>query len=492
MRFESLYFGAADAKTESSRERDKFISSFVDKDGIVDKISRGEICFVSGPKGCGKTAIGQYMRLTDQQSSRITRVHDMSSLPLLHVPKIKTDTHARSISSSESAWQFVLISQVIQTLLQDDQSDLRSQPGAAEAIKWLGENGFLNDLSRAVHTSSETTLKIPDFTGGQFFSYTAKKSMHLGNAIEPLVHMVSRSRGGVSRYICILDGLDSIEMISEEYVTTISTLVQACYRLNENLQDLGAPVSVVCLIRTDMFARLNLSDSGKLLDDWTHILDWRVLSDSPMDSPLFELVNKKAYSPARRAEGDVIHDFFPREVQVGQGARIEIHRYLLSLTRHTPRDILQLLKAVQSEENGRHSLSYRPRISNEVIREGVVKYSDTQFSIAISNELVGRTISRDGYEIERTVVLSALRNMARSHFSREEYSIELGRLAGTGEINKHDIDQVLRWLFYAGAIGLKRDKEYVRFYHRRSDVEMDTRGPFVLHNALVHAFNTPR
>ena len=48
------------------------------------------------------------------------------------------------------------------------------------------------------------------------------------------------------------------------------------------------------------------------------------------------------------------------------------------------------------------------------------------------------------------------------------------------------------YLFLQGAIGnYLTEPEYVQFYHRRDTYQFKRRGPWVLHNALVYAFNIP-
>ncbi|HEU4540623.1 MAG TPA: hypothetical protein VFR23_05805, partial [Jiangellaceae bacterium] len=56
---------------------------------------------------------------------------------------------------------------------------------------------------------------------------------------------------------------------------------------------------------------------------------------------------------------------------------------------------------------------------------------------------------------------------------------------------------LLRLLFFAGAIGNlvgagQSEKTYMQFYHRRDESEIYVKGMFILHHALVHAWNLPR
>ena len=85
-----------------------------------------------------------------------------------------------------------------------------------------------------------------------------------------------------------------------------------------------------------------------------------------------------------------------------------------------------------------------------------------------------------------SAAISALQNLEKQRFNREEFAAALSEL----EVDKkYDANRLLTFLFYAGAIGnyvMRGDETYMQFYHRRDESEIYLKGQFLLHNALVH------
>ncbi len=291
----------------------------------------------------------------------------------------------------------------------------------------------------------------------------------------------------------MIDGLDSIFLNDIRYDESLSSLVQAAYSLNQKLRERRATGSVVLLLRNDVFARISLSlpDSQKMRDDFAFDLDWRVLSgQSGVNAPLMQLVNTKA---ARAVGADAIQvlSYFPDYVEVGRQQKaprkIPSFQYLLNMTRHTPRDLLRLFEEIRKVEGSGIYGSNVP-LSQEVIREGVLQYSSKYFVGAISNEFAGY----EGGPESATAAINAIRSIGKQQFDRAEFVAALEALERAPDT---DPDQLLRLLFFAGALGNyvgHRDESYMQFYHRRDDTEIYLRGAFILHHALIHAWGMRR
>ncbi|MFD2580441.1 hypothetical protein ACFSTD_21390 [Novosphingobium colocasiae] len=87
-----------------------------------------------------------------------------------------------------------------------------------------------------------------------------------------------------------------------------------------------------------------------------------------------------AHKRARRSLGvecDIFKEYFVYNVK-GK----PIQKYLLDMTRHTPRDFLQLLSCVQGFYTGR-------RMADDQINSGLREYSITYFLPEIRDELSG-------------------------------------------------------------------------------------------------------
>jgi hypothetical protein len=91
------------------------------------------------------------------------------------------------------------------------------------------------------------------------------------------------------------------------------------------------------------------------------------------------------------------------------------------------------------------------------------------------------------------LAISALKAIGKQIFERNEFSSAISEVANK-EPPLAEVDRLLTLLFYAGAIGnwLGRHETYMQFYHRRDEAKIYTRGKFILHHALIHAWGMNR
>jgi hypothetical protein len=251
------------------------------------------------------------------------------------------------------------------------------------------------------------------------------------------------------------------------------------------------------LLRNDVFSRIALSlpDSQKMRDDLSIDLDWRVLSgQGGLNEPLMRLVNLKAARGAGLDDVDVL-GYFPARITVGKGSGSQprtfpTFKYLLNMTRHTPRDLLRLFEEIrQVEATGMFGRS-GDFLSDEVIREGVLRYSTGYFANAIRNEFAGYA----GGPESAAAAVTALKAINAQLFMASDFATALEE---TNAVFTPIASDLLRLLFFAGAIGNwvgggQSEKSYMQFYHRRDESEIYLGGTFILHHALVHAWSVPR
>jgi hypothetical protein len=489
--YSELYFGMSDSRNEVNESRDEFVRSYVDLNGAVDGILRGKKFLVLGPKGTGKSALAWYLLATQITENHLASVRDASSLPLAEIPRLQTG-QAAGPERTVVAWKFILLCNYLELLLRDHECSLYRDGEVLRVSRYLRDYGFMGDASgRALLKASTTTVTIPIPKLGELYKRESKANLNIYNLIPYLESWVVKATSP-KRHVLLLDGLDSIFLNDQKYDESLSSLVQAAYALNQNLFGRPATGSIVLLLRNDIFSRIALSlpDSQKMRDDLSFDLDWRVLSGrAGISAPLIRLVNMKA-ARALGVEQVSVLDYFPDDIKVGrQGTaspQFTALQYLLNLTRHTPRDLLRLLEEIRKIEFAGVYESVGQILSKEVIREGVLQYSTKYFIGAIRNEFAGF----EGGPESAAAAISALQHIGRQRFDRPDFIKELAALDPS-----QDPDRLLTLLFYAGAIGnlvAGRSQSYLQFYHRRDESEIYLRGNFLLHNALVHAWNVPR
>lgn len=492
MRYRELYFGMSDSRNEANANQDEFVRSYVDIRGICEAVLGGQKFLALGPKGTGKSALGWYLKLTESKDTHFSDVLDASSLPLAEIPRLETGQDAGP-ERTVIAWRFILLCNYLQLLLRDNSCYFANDREVKRVAKLLREYGFMSDASgKAIVNISSTTITIPIPKIGEIYKKEQRSYLNIYNLVPYLESWVSSALSNV-RHVLFLDGLDSILLNDPKYDESLASLVQAAYTLNQRFLEHDSSGSIVLLLRNDVFARIELSlpDSQKMRDDLSTQLDWRILSGAAgITSPLMSLVDKKAAQALDIPAVDVL-SFFPSAILVGnrrqRPRRIPVFQYMLNMTRHTPRDLLRLFEEIRKVEEAEPVGPENAILREDVIHEGILRYSKDYFVGAIRNEFAGM----EGGPQVANAAISALKSLGKQEFDREDFRKALADLDLGIPLND---GKLLGLLFYAGAIGNvvgSGDKRYMQFYHRRDESEVYLKGRFILHNALLHAWAMP-
>lgn len=488
--FRDLYFGKSDPNHELRSNPDDFIKSYVDLNGAIERVVSGETNLILGPKGTGKSALGLYIEKTSANGRYFARMKNASHLPLAEIPQLKTG-EPRGAVRTRNAWRFILLSNYLDVALSDADTKLPQIRDVRRVIKGLRDFGFMaSDSGHSLLRAHGAAFTLPSSQMGTLFKDEGGRELGIYTLL-PYLERWATSLTSPNRHILLLDGLDSIFLNDATYDESLSGLAQAAYEINLRLMQARATGSVVLLIRNDIFSRISLvlPDAHKMRD-FAFDLDWRVLSGAAgASSPLIQLVNRKPGQERGGGPVDVL-SYFPERIAPVGGRTNRRRRgptrlqYLLNLTRHTPRDILQLMEHIRLASVHMDPTPVKP-LPVGTIREGVVQYSTKYFVDAIHGEFAGYEGGRE----EAEAALNALKWMEEPRFTRSDYRRSLQNHFPGLEAKA---DEFLRLLFYSGALGNLFDtgsERYMVFYHRRNDVDLNVQGTLVLHNALTHAWS---
>ncbi|WP_157508847.1 P-loop ATPase, Sll1717 family [Luteipulveratus halotolerans] len=485
--FADLYFGKSDSVHEALERRDEFMRSYVDLDGAVGQVVSGEKTLILGPKGTGKSALGVYIEKGSGEV-HFARMRNASSLPLAEIPQLDTGQDPGA-ARTYNAWKFILLASYLDVALTDSSVQVPSLREIRRVVRTLRDAGFIGDGSGQVLLGvSKASYSLETAQMGALFRNEGGRPLNIFT-LTPHLEKWAKSLRSKRRHILLLDGLDSIFLNDSRYDESISALVQAAHDLNLGFKQHSATGTIVLLLRNDIFSRVSsrLPDAHKMRD-FAYDLDWRILSGAAGESaPLVRLINRKA-GQERGGEIDFL-SYFPRRIELGRSRRgrrtTPRLKYLLNLTRHTPRDMLQLLEYIRRVEEAQGRPSGGSTIADRVVREGVLQYSTKYFVDAVRGEFAGY----EGGPSETEAALRALKLMEGSKFTRTDFRAAIARDTPGLEAKS---DSLLKLFFYAGAVGNLFDnggERYMVFYHRRDDVDLKTQGSLVLHNALTHAWS---
>ncbi|MDA0180475.1 hypothetical protein OJ997_09235 [Solirubrobacter phytolaccae] len=476
--FASIQFGYADAHKEGSEEPDLLIDGFLDDARVMDSALRGSPFLFLGYKGCGKTAIVERAKLLAERDPQLfvtaATLEEFSYTDFKTFAGVSGDFQSRY----PAAWAWSLLLLLIQSFEADESARLEAQRPYTKAVTGLRELDLMPvpQLNQLVSRSSKRGFKagIPKFLEVNEERVYEGQDLQLSQMVAVLRAAVKSFRTD-STHVVFVDGLDDVLTTRELQFQAIAALITEVSRLNGELRVAGCPAKFVVLCRTDIFDRLPGANKNKIRQDSSVELDWYHDPRDPAGSRLHTLVNLRA-SVSLGREVDVFQELLPRMVD-GRPAV----RYLLDHTRHTPRDVLQLMRAIQGfvEHDG--------PVTEREIRSGLRTYSTRYFLPELRDELHGYA---EPTQIDSVVAL--LTSLERDRFSLDELHAQL-ELLGFPPI---DLPALVRTLFECGGLGMIEEQHsgaphYTFKYRNRHAIPIPTRR-WVIHMGALKALNIER
>lgn len=482
-KFNELYFGKAAAETEVERNPERFFQTYFDYWNVARKVRERDFFLVLGPKGSGKSAVGAYARLTMVnrygQESTFAATLDMNSIgpgvtPLSSITT-KLVTEANS-GTTDSAWTLFIALRILALLRADQSCSLSRDPKVARLYAQLESAGLIEgDFPTVLRRIRENSLSF-SFKGvgiGSKSHPTDEVSAGLlGNSLVELI----RGAESENKFLLTLDGLDKIVGDNAAYWSTLAALLRVGNDLHHRLNTARADITLLIMCRTDIFRRIQFADADKIQADSSLYVDWDSESTKPYDSPLWDYLARKACMPS----ADNLLAFLPPNVRVGESTKKEIPtaKYLIDFTRSTPREMSLLMKQIQD------AVPVGGSITAERVRIGADRFARRDLLSVVSAEATG-------------VLESAIRDRLEGIIASLPCAFGLTNKEVAAALTSNGLDAdmtgtLCEFLFLAGLIGnVDANSGYIHFYHRRDTARFNRTGPWVLHKALMYAFNLP-
>lgn len=459
--FKDIDFGKADAVNE----KELLIDGFLDTEGYIDRIVSGNVFFVIGQKGSGKSAIATRLKIVSERENEINVLVQM-------LDEFDYDGFGGVIPGKEmpeihygNTWEFLLALKFIEMYaateydLTKNDSDPRKLVAAFKKLSILP-----NSLKSIINT-----FKIQDFkVDAMVLKFTGSKSNIEKRDIKKLINSTISCLYDINpkkKHFIVLDGLDSVLSKREKQYGVLSSLIRTANLMNHKFSDSGIRSKVVVLCRKDVLNKLNDPNRSKYIRDSGIELNWYQSVTDIRNTNLYKLINLRAKN-SLKTNVDVFETFFPTEVN-GRNT----FRYLLDNTRFTPRDIIQLMNCIQK-------VSGKDMIDTESIRIGINDYSESYFILEIKDSLVGM-LSND--EIEDS--FKALRFLGKVEFTAKEFADNLPK--------ERDAVAILSALYIAGAISnIEKDEKGVNFrasYIRNPNSSFNEKKRIAVNNGLKKA-----
>jgi hypothetical protein len=485
--FKQFDFGYADSASEFSIAPKLLRDGYYDLDEIESKVVDSHEFLLLGYKGSGKSAIGARLQVLAHGAPSQYAAHApilVDSLPLKEFKGVMPDSidaHLRH----RFGWALQLMVQITSGINGDGQADSRSKRQITAVCKQLEKHGVTAQspatMKKFRAEKVTATAGLPQGAVGLPANVTADfqrstDASRIGDWIAYLQKATTEYKSQRHHYFFV-DGLDDLSLIQEGRKEMLGGLVQAVFDLNKLYRESGAPIKVLICCRTDLYSRLELTRGGKIQSDYGLELNWY---QNPRDfrvSHLVKLANMRARL-ANRNSSNVFEEYFEPRIDADSATQ-----FLLKQTRHTPRDLLQLLKIIQ-----KHTVS-PGAIPNDSVKAGTAEYSQTYF-VGEMRDALSAYFDQD----QISTIVELLGTLRRRQFTYGDLSAKMDsdpRFTG-----RFDLHKAVAALFDNSFIGNVTEggpaggyDQYYRFRYRNPHSALAVEDKLVFHPGLWKAFN---
>jgi hypothetical protein len=481
VRLDQINFGYAEATLELTQAQRLLRDGYYDLAGNEAKLLDSHEYLVLGYKGSGKSSVGARLQIL---------AHDSPSRfvcpPAINVAELPLDSFRGVVPDSfdalqrfQHAWTLLLYTIIVDNCAKDTGAAVRVGEAMREAQRLLRkegvEPGSPTSLRKLKTAQVESKLTLPKFYER---THTLEPTSPTNSIRIWLAYLESiiETFKSQKRHYYFLDGLDDMRIIPGGGSLLLAGLVQAVDTVNGVFRNSGAPLKVILACRTDVFGRIDSPRAGKIRRDFAVEMDWYQNPRDVKNSNLIQLINKRARLTAPNAT-DLIGSFFPASL-LGRPS----YQAVLEQTRHTPRDVLQLLKIISKH------VSQPGRIDEATALAGFADFSDTYFSDEADDAM---RIYFD--EPSRARIKELLGTIRKRYFSISELRT---RTNEDPRFQKLDVDELVTVLFNNGFLGNLTpggptgfQPDYYRFKYRNPRAALRWDEDLVVHPGLWKALN---
>lgn len=475
--FRNIDFGYASAQTEARENPSLLTEGYLDVHDLSERLAKGREWLVLGYKGSGKSAIAERLRLIHEDDPLMfVDIVNIEDFEYVKFSNIVRNNEALE-TNLPTAWSWILYSYLLKSFFNDQSISIDFTEEYNQIKSSFAEMGLLSapDLNSMVRISSESSFKlsIPKFAEKKWAQKSEAEKIDIRWFMYNLRPYIAKIRSQ-STHIMAIDGLDDILSNSKEQYASIGALIFESHRINEFLKRNSVPAKIIVLCRTDIFQLLGGANKNKIRQDYSIDLDWNSNPKFPARSQLVKIGNLRAKLSLRK-NVDVVGDFLPRRIEGRNSLKL-----MLDMTRHTPRDYLQILSYIQKSTESKST-----QVSE--MRNGLREYSSKYFLPEIHDELDGY-VSLDGIR----GITSSIEQIGKRDFSYEDLQNSAKEIGW--DVADVELDNILRVLYECSAIGNVRvhknsGKRYLSYKYRNRSSYYKKNEAIILHRGLWRAFN---
>lgn len=473
--FRELNFGDIDASREAIEDPQLLLDGYYDYRQAAYGIETRHLWLLLGPKGSGKTAVLEHIRLKwDSTPDRFFTLWDLSGFPVNDVTEIATG-QSKGASRNQTAWEFLLLLRMISSF-ENDESLWSTDDSLPRFLAGMKALGFLaSDWVGAVTRWRVDSIRVDASRLGEKPKLGSPGGEAAMNPLELTAYMkeVIQNVRGTGEHKIALDGLDSFFFESSDEWASLAGLIQAMNGLNKWFRERSLPYSFVAAVRSDVFDVLPGPDLNKIKQSAVH-LDWNA-GGIGRSNGLWHLLTMKAAVGKPKVK-DVVAQYLGRETMVW--VYPDIPTLVLDHTRLLPRDVVAAMKFFQLEYGG-GSL-----VPEENAKRAIKRYCQEYFVGEIFDNLAGILAP------EKARSLASFREALRTAPTRVfSFAYMVEELAG--ELDTTEVKQLLKQMFDIGGLGIRNGAHTDFVYRSVGGAGFSPRHDYLLHDALTRAWNRP-
>lgn len=471
--FRNINLGKADALQEGAEYPELLLNGYYDKNNVVHLVYGTTTFLFLGYKGAGKSALSEHLKLSASAGVHVVQ-QSLKDFPFKLFSKIVSGDSEQEYKLKVS-WRWILLVQVLSTLINDKDAKPTNVSDIRILADFMTQSGIFPLVSISALVTKTSSRKVQ----ASIKSFSCEQTTSRENAQISFEWLIDYIKKVISEYaemhqqIIVIDGLDDILTSHEIQYISIAALINEVKDLNLFFRNNEIPFKIIVLCRTDIFERLPDANKNKIKRDCSFSFCWyKEGQDKQNDCGLIDILNLKGRLVYPNI-GDVINALFPPRYK-----GTDIYEALLEMTRHTPRDFMQLLLSIQT-------FCDTPSVSEINIQEGIKEYSTAYFLPEIKDEMAGYI----PYKYIDSVV-NILASFREREFSYQQFVETFNGL----DIKSIAADTVLNVLYDCSAIGHAYPYENgqhtrITFKYRNRNSSFNKSNRIILHKGLWKALN---
>ncbi|TNZ03627.1 hypothetical protein CGK55_23945 [Vibrio parahaemolyticus] len=441
----------------------------------LKEIESGDISFIIGRKGCGKTAISEnlYNKVSyDSYAEKLT----FKNFPFNDLYKLSNEDYTKP-NQYISIWKYLIYSSICKMFIRNNAID-------GELVSTLekihGKNQGFRNLERMVKkwVGKEWSIKLLGL-GGKVTLSEAESEQSWLEKVDILEDIIEKHID-TSNYYILFDELDEeysgiIERGAQsDYLSLLTSLFKAVQDVKSTFPNTG--IKPVVFLRDDIYDLLVDSDKTKW-DDFKLELDWNI--DSIKDLLAFRLTRAKDPNatqslPFNKVWAEVCNS---KSIRYGNRQQKEVpaFEYIAKSTHLRPRDFIKYIQSCAKE-----TTQYTRK---DKFNAHTIKKVDKAFSNYLRSELSDEI---NGIMPDVKEVFALISEVRKWNFTTDEFNRAHSKRIKQGLIKTRNPELILKTLFHFSAIGnqpKQRQVQYFRYNNKEARINFNEN--IVVHRGLL-------